>query len=283
MLPPARNALSCAVVSMPRAPPLTTGIPVSTNAAAHNRASLVPLLKFISKIGIEETIEKQVNLNQCQNILYPVGMVLKIIVAGVISGCRHLSHLTSLEIDPVVMKAAGWQTVPGGIDHYPDLGTIQFRKSRGAGPSRIQLETKSLEIIDLDLMVDLAEAVRLTGGRVALCGYFDPVVGMLQGDPGDVCASIMGCLETGDDRLFCMDGCQIPGHAPPELGRPEPGAQGLWGLMNRAQGPHGLQIAIVDPGIQGSLSPAGFDPAGFIQMYVAVGQVVDLHLGSPIS
>jgi len=77
-----------------------------------SRAGLVPLLKFTNKIGLEETIEKQVDLNRGQNSLYPVGMVFKILVTGIVSGCRHLSHLTSLENDPVVMKAAGWQRFP---------------------------------------------------------------------------------------------------------------------------------------------------------------------------
>lgn len=70
------------------------------------------------------------------------------------------------------------------------------------------------DIIDLDWMVDLRQAVRIVGNRAGLCGNFDPVAVMLQGTPGQVEESVRYCLENGGRRYFSAAGCEIPEGTP---------------------------------------------------------------------
>ena len=71
------------------------------------------------------------------------------------------------------------------------------------------------DIIDLDHMVDMADAAAKFGDRVAFCGNFDPVSVMLKGTPDQVFDATLHCMEIGGARAFSGAGCEIP------LGTPE--------------------------------------------------------------
>jgi len=72
----------------------------------------------------------------------------------------------------------------------------------------------AVDVIDIDWMVPLAEARRLAGPDVTLCGNFDPCAVLLQGRPDDVAASATSCIENGGDKFFLMPGCEVPPATP---------------------------------------------------------------------
>ncbi|MBN1479312.1 uroporphyrinogen decarboxylase family protein [candidate division KSB1 bacterium] len=71
------------------------------------------------------------------------------------------------------------------------------------------------DIIDLDWMVDYAQAAKLYGDNgPALCGNFDPVKIMLQGTPDEVKEAVTYCLDVGGAKNFSCAGCEIPDGTP---------------------------------------------------------------------
>jgi MtaA/CmuA family methyltransferase len=71
------------------------------------------------------------------------------------------------------------------------------------------------QIVDLDWMVDLGQAVRLLEGQV-VCGNLDPVSIFLQGTPEQVRQGVLANAAAGGGRWISAGGCEIPDNAPPE-------------------------------------------------------------------
>jgi MtaA/CmuA family methyltransferase len=71
------------------------------------------------------------------------------------------------------------------------------------------------DIIDVDWMVDMGEAVRTCAGRSAN-GNYDPVGVLYQGTPQDVAAAVRHCLAVADDRSMISAGCEAPVDTPHE-------------------------------------------------------------------
>ncbi len=70
------------------------------------------------------------------------------------------------------------------------------------------------DIIDVDWMVDMGQAVQVIGPRAAVCGNFDPVTVALQGTPAAVRAAVHACVAAGDARTCIAAGCEIPRETP---------------------------------------------------------------------
>lgn len=70
------------------------------------------------------------------------------------------------------------------------------------------------DIIDVDWMVDIAQAARTFGDGAAVCGNFDPVRVMLQGTPDQVREAVAHCLQHGGPRSISAAGCEIPDGTP---------------------------------------------------------------------
>lgn len=70
------------------------------------------------------------------------------------------------------------------------------------------------DIIDIDWMVDIRQAVEVFADKVAVCGNFDPVAVMLQGTPDEVYDAVFSCQENGGERYFSAAGCEIPDKTP---------------------------------------------------------------------
>ncbi|HZY41372.1 MAG TPA: uroporphyrinogen decarboxylase family protein [Anaerolineae bacterium] len=70
------------------------------------------------------------------------------------------------------------------------------------------------DIIDLDWMVDIAQAAKTFGDGPAVCGNFDPVRVMLQGTPDQVREAVTHCLQQGGPRSISGAGCEIPDGTP---------------------------------------------------------------------
>jgi MtaA/CmuA family methyltransferase len=70
------------------------------------------------------------------------------------------------------------------------------------------------DIIDLDWMVDIISAAEKSGDYPVICGNFDPVQIMLQGNPDDVYQATQYCLANGGPRIISGAGCEIPDRTP---------------------------------------------------------------------
>ncbi|MDR1796973.1 MAG: uroporphyrinogen decarboxylase family protein [Clostridiales Family XIII bacterium] len=73
------------------------------------------------------------------------------------------------------------------------------------------------DILDVDHMVDFAEAVRtFQGTPTAVDGNVDPAGVMLLGSVEDVRQGVRACIAAGDETTMIAAGCEIPAATPPE-------------------------------------------------------------------
>lgn len=107
------------------------------------RAGLILVARFARKLGLGDLIDKMVHLERGANVRYSLGKILTGITLGVVSGCRHLSHLCELTADEVFMKTQGWKS-------FPVVSAI----------------TRVLERFRMVHCVELAEVQRMLGQKV---------------------------------------------------------------------------------------------------------------------
>jgi uroporphyrinogen decarboxylase len=88
-------------------------------------------------------------------------------------------------------------------------------KTKALLPLFAQLEA---DIINLDTLVDLAEAKRVLGHKMCLKGNLDPTRIMLQGTPETVREAARQCIGTGgvNGGFILSPGCELPRDTPPE-------------------------------------------------------------------
>ena len=74
------------------------------------------------------------------------------------------------------------------------------------------------KMLELDHLVDLAEAKQRVGNQVILMGNLNPTELLLTGSPADVEAAAKLCIETmgRDGRYILSSGCEVPPQAPLE-------------------------------------------------------------------
>ena len=74
------------------------------------------------------------------------------------------------------------------------------------------------DIINLDSLVDLAEAKRVLGDKLCLKGNLDPTRIMLQGTPKTVREAARQCIRSGgvNGGFILSPGCELPRDTPPE-------------------------------------------------------------------
>jgi len=77
-----------------------------------SRAGLIMVAGFARKLGMARIIDETVHVKRGANTRYELGMILTGIVLGIVSGCRHISHLCELAADEVFMKTQGWNNFP---------------------------------------------------------------------------------------------------------------------------------------------------------------------------
>ena len=73
-----------------------------------------------------------VQLPRGENAQYGLGMIYRVIILGIIGGCRHLSDLVQLQNDEAAMKVWGW-------DRFPVLSTIIRVMERFTFPRCVEL------------------------------------------------------------------------------------------------------------------------------------------------
>jgi len=107
------------------------------------RAGLILVARFARKLGLGRLIDEKVHLERGANVRYSLGKILTGITLGVVSGCRHISHLCELTADEVFMKTQGWKS-------FPVVSAI----------------TRVLERFRMVHCVELAEVQRMLGQKV---------------------------------------------------------------------------------------------------------------------
>jgi MtaA/CmuA family methyltransferase len=70
------------------------------------------------------------------------------------------------------------------------------------------------DIIDVDWMVNLADAIKTCGERASVNGNMNPVAIFLQGTPAIVSEATKNCLQAANARTFISAGCEIPADTP---------------------------------------------------------------------
>jgi MtaA/CmuA family methyltransferase len=77
-------------------------------------------------------------------------------------------------------------------------------------PFLADLPAEYCDIIDLDWMVPLEEAVKIHGNTCALAGNYDPVAVLLQGTPETIRQAVIDCAKAGGSRYISAAGCEVP-------------------------------------------------------------------------
>lgn len=72
------------------------------------------------------------------------------------------------------------------------------------------------DIIDIDYLVDLKTAMDKLSEKAFVCGNFDPVSVLLDGNVETVKENVRRCLDIGKDRIIMSAGCEVPKFTPPE-------------------------------------------------------------------
>lgn len=73
------------------------------------------------------------------------------------------------------------------------------------------------DIVDLDYMVDMENAVNIFGNSLSVCGNFDPVSVLLQGQAEDIRNEVKRCAAfSNKNSMFISAGCEIPKYTPDE-------------------------------------------------------------------
>ncbi len=70
------------------------------------------------------------------------------------------------------------------------------------------------DVLDLDWMVPLDEALAVVGPGVTLAGTFDPAAVLLQGTPQEVADAARKNIEMGGQRFILQPGCEVPPGTP---------------------------------------------------------------------
>lgn len=70
-----------------------------------------------------------------------------------------------------------------------------------------------MDILDLDYMVDLEQAVKISKGQCSLCGNINPMV-ILQGPEEKIAEEMKNFLEKTDHKSFISSGCEVPKMTP---------------------------------------------------------------------
>ncbi len=84
------------------------------------------------------------------------------------------------------------------------------------GPFLDSIPAEYCDIVDVDWMVDLKEAVRIFGGKTCVSGNYDPVSVMLQGTTAEIDAAVRTCAGIGGQNYITAAGCEVPKFTPEE-------------------------------------------------------------------
>ena len=103
------------------------------------------------------------------------------------------------------------------VDAIHEAGAmVKLHICGNIGPILKDIRTLGCEIVDIDWMVDFAEANRLLSGVSAVSGNLDPVRAILNGTSDSLRADVRRLLDDTDNTSIISSGCEVPKNTAPE-------------------------------------------------------------------
>ena len=142
-----------------------------TTQGLTSQAGLLPVLKYLNRIGFEKTINQNVVHQRGDNAEYHLSDVIQLTVVGLIGGGLSMVKITAVWADGVLRKVAGWTRIPvettihrifkevndeqisqlESVNHT--LRAQHWRRALRAGVSTVSI--KPIHWIDVDSTVDM--------------------------------------------------------------------------------------------------------------------------------
>ena len=94
-----------------------------------SQAGLLPVVKFLDKLGADNLLRRHVSLERGNNAVYELTDVIWLSLVAIVGGSRSLVGITTVWSDTVLRKMAGWARIPdstnlGRIFKTSSLATI---------------------------------------------------------------------------------------------------------------------------------------------------------------
>lgn len=77
-----------------------------------SQAGLLPVVKYLNRIGFEKIISRNVPHKRGDNAEYHLSDVIQLAVVGLIGGGLSMAKITAVWADSVLRKVAGWTKIP---------------------------------------------------------------------------------------------------------------------------------------------------------------------------
>ena len=84
----------------------------ATASGLTSQAGLIPVVKFLDRIGFEQTVNQTVPHQRGDNADYQLTDMMLLAVVGVIGGATSLAKLCTVWSDGVLREVAGWLKLP---------------------------------------------------------------------------------------------------------------------------------------------------------------------------
>jgi len=104
------------------------------------------------------------------------------------------------------------------VDAIHEAGAmVKLHICGNIGPLLNDIKTLGCDIVDVDWMVDFAEANKILSGVSAVSGNLDPVRAVMNSTPEALYADIKALLAATDGTSIISGGCEIPKNTDPRL------------------------------------------------------------------
>ncbi len=85
-----------------------------------SQAGLIPVVKFLQRVGLPKTIEETIGYKRGNNALYDSVDAVFLTVIAIIGGARCVNAITTVWSDGVLRKLAGWLSTRSLLCQCPD-------------------------------------------------------------------------------------------------------------------------------------------------------------------
>lgn len=135
-----------------------------------SQAGLLPVVKYLNRIGFEKIINREVPHKRGDNAEYHLSDVIQLTVVGLIGGGFSMAKITAVWADSILRKVAGWSKIPVATttqrifkevsdEQISQLESVNhtlrghlWRRALRSGASKIGI--KPVHWIDVDSTVD---------------------------------------------------------------------------------------------------------------------------------
>jgi hypothetical protein len=88
---------------------------VKISSAAHgltSQAGLIPVVKYLDRIGFEKTVNQGIEYPRGDNADYHLSDVVLLTLVGMVGGATSMAKVTTVWADSVLRKVADWVKIP---------------------------------------------------------------------------------------------------------------------------------------------------------------------------